>query len=236
MHCGKQIPRSSLTGMTATATVHRLAASSITRRLRRLGGSVAGAVLVTFSLAVPGAARESVDPSTLNPAPPASFNATCFRDGSHISCSLAFSDPDILDEPSGIVCDGTELLVSQSRSVVGKRLYDADGNLLQRHFREYLDGTFTNPNTGRIALWTQHDTVVHNLEVPGDVATGTTKVSGLGARVWLAGGGAILTDAGTTLINSATDEVVRLSAHHPFDDYFRLGDAAALAPLCAALG
>jgi hypothetical protein len=162
-------------------------------------------------------------------------SVTCFRDGSHISCNLAFSDPDILEEPSGLVCDGTKLLFSQSRSVVGKRLYDVDGNLLQRHFRESLSGTFTNPATGLVALWTQHDTVIHSLEVPGDVGTGTLKSSGLGTRVWLAGGGTLLTDAGLT-VNSATDEVVRLSAHHPFDDYFRLGDASALAPLCAALG
>lgn len=194
-----------------------------------------GALLVILSLAAPAAAKESVDPGTLNPPPPESFNASCFRTGSHISCSLAFSDPDVIDEPSGIVCDGTELLVAQSRSVVGKRLYDADGSLLQRHFREYLDGTFTNPDTGLAALWSQHDTVVHNLGTPGDVASGTTAISGLGTRAWLPGGGTILTDAGTTLIDSATDEPVKLSAHHPFDEYFRLGDESALAPLCAAL-
>ena len=134
------------------------------------------------------------------------------------------------------MCDGTELLVTQHRSVVGKRVYDAGGNLLQRHFREFFDGTFTNPDTGLVALWTQHDTVVHNLRIPGDLASGTTMISGLGTRVWVPSGGTVLTDAGTALIASATDEVVTLSAHHPFDDYFRLGDASALAPLCAAVG
>ncbi len=205
------------------------------RGFLRLSAAVAGALLISLSLAAPGAAQESVDPSTLNPAPPESFNATCFRAGGHISCNLAFSDPDIINEPSGIVCDGTELLVTQHRSVVGKRLYDAEGNLLQRHYREYFDGTFTNPDTGLVALWTQHDTVVHNLGVPGDIASGTTMASGLGTRAWLPGGRTILTDAGTILIDSATDEVIKVSAHHPFDDYFRLGDASALAPLCAAL-
>ena len=77
-----------------------------------------------------------MDPSTLNPAPPAEFSPVCFRDGSHITCDIAFSEPDVVDAPSGIVCGGTELLISLSRSVVGKRTYDADGNLLQRHFRE----------------------------------------------------------------------------------------------------
>ena len=115
------------------------------RRCRRLILALTGALLLTTSLATSASARTPVDPSTLNPPPPASFNAVCYRDGSHISCDLAFSDPDMVDQPSGIVCNGTELLVSQSRSVVGKRTYDAAGNLLQRHFRESLTGTYTDP-------------------------------------------------------------------------------------------
>lgn len=80
------------------------------------------------------------------------------------------------------MCDGSELLISQTRSVVGKRLYDADGNLLQRHFRESLNGTFTNPDTALVALWAQHDTVIHDLAVPGDITTGTEHVTGLDTR------------------------------------------------------
>ena len=202
--------------------------SMVVRRFSRLILVVMGGLVLTVALAAPASARTPVDPSTLNPAPPDSFNAVCFLDGSHITCDLAFSDPDVVDAPSGIVCGGTELLFSQSRSVVGKRTYDADGNLLQRHFRESLDGTFRNPDTGLVALWTQHDTVIHNLAVPGDLATGTEAVSGVLTRVWLPDGGTILTDAGRLVQNDATGELVKLSAHHPFV----LGD---LAPLCAAL-
>lgn len=32
------------------------------------------------------------------------------------------------------------------------------------------------------ALWTQHDTVLHNLALPGDTATGSEHVSGLITR------------------------------------------------------
>src|SRR5262245_61734372 len=114
--------------------------------LRRLSAGVVLALVVLLLLAPgsAGAGRQPIDPSTLNPPVPAEFNATCFPEGSHISCSLAFSDPDVIDEPTGILCDGNELLFSQSRSVVGTRLYDAAGNLLRRHFRESFDGTFTN--------------------------------------------------------------------------------------------
>jgi hypothetical protein len=203
--------------------------STITKAIAAAVG--VGAVL----LGSPAVARDTVDPSTLTPAPPDFFNATCLRDGGHITCTLAFQDPDVVNEPSGIVCGSTELLFSQTRSVVGKRFYNADGALLQRHFREYLGGTFTNPDTGRSATWTQHDTVLHDLAVPGDLATGTTKISGLMTRVSGVPGGTVLTDSGHTIIDPATDEVASASAHHPFDSYFRLGDTTALAPLCNAL-
>ena len=205
--------------------------SMTVRRFSRLILAVTGGLVLAVALATPASARTPVDPSTLNPAPPASFNAVCYREGNHISCDLAFTDPDVVNDPSGIICDGTELLASFSRSVVGKRTYDADGNLLQRHFRESLDGTFRNPDTGRVALWTQHDTVISNLAVPGDQATGTESSSGLLTRVWLPGGGTILTDAGRLLFDAATGELVKVSGHHPLV----LGDPSALAALCAAL-
>lgn len=208
----------------------------LTSQLARLGAVVSAAALVTLSITSPGAAaRETVDPTTLNPAPPDFFGASCFREGGHISCTLAFTDPEIVDEPSGFVCGATELTYSQSRSVVGKRLYDAGGDLLQRHFREQFDGTLTNPVSGRSAVWTQHDTVLHNLSTPGDVGSGTIQFSGLGFKVSVPGRGTVLTDAGTTLVDAATDEVVRVSGHHPLDDYFRLGDASAISAICDAV-
>jgi len=108
---------------------------------------VVGACVMAGASAGVASARESVDPSTLNPPPPDLFNAVCLTQGSQIVCDLAFSDPPVSDEPSGIVCDGTELLVSQTRDVVGKRFYDASGDLLRRHFREDFTGSFTNPET-----------------------------------------------------------------------------------------
>jgi hypothetical protein len=54
------------------------------------------------------------------------------------------------------------------------------------------------------------------------------------ALVWLPEGGTLV-DAGTIVRDVGTDEVLHISGQHPFDDYLRLGDAAALDPLCAAL-
>ena len=205
--------------------------SMTVRRFSRLILAVTGGLVLTVALATPASARTPVDPSTLNPAPEPRFNAVCYLDGNHITCDLAFSDPDVVDAPSGLVCDGTELLDSHTRSVVGKRFYDADGNLLQRHFRESWDGTFRNPDTGKIVLWSQDDTDIQNLAVPGDAATGTEKVSGLTFRVWLPDGGTIVTDAGSFVVDVAADEIVKASAKHPAV----FGDPAVLAALCAAL-
>lgn len=204
------------------------------RPVRRLA-RIVGSVIAVLALAGPVAAKSPVDPNTLNPPPPDFFNATCEQTGGHILCNLAFSDPDIVDEPSGIVCGSTELLFSQQRSVIGKRFYDADGNLTRRHFREFFDGTFNNPDTGRVATWTQHDTIVDDLTVPGDLSTGITHLSGLFTRVTGPNGGTVLSDAGMFLVDAGTGETLHQSANHPFDDYFAKGEAAALAPLCNAL-
>ena len=196
---------------------------------------LASAIVILVLAAAPAAARDSVDPSKLNPAPPVGFNAVCASSGQQIICTLAFSDPDIVDEPSGIVCGGVELLFSQTRSVVGKRFYDADGNLTQRHFREAFTGRFVNPTSGAVADWIQHDTVIQNLAIPGDLATGTTKVTGLFTRVTSSGGRTVMTATGTFLTDASTGDTIRSAGKHPFDDYFSGSDQNALAALCNAL-
>ena len=205
------------------------------RNLHRAAAAAALGLLGVIIWATPVAAREPVDPGSLNPAPPASFGATCERLGNQIVCKLAFSDPPFADEPSGIVCGSTELLVSQTRDVVGKRFYDANGDLLQRHFREDLRGTLTNPATGKSVDWVARNTLIHNLATPGDIASGTTKVTGQQARVFVAGGGTILLDAGRIVVDEATGEILGSSGPHHFDDYFVRGDADALRAVCDAI-
>ncbi len=206
------------------------------QHLSRLARVTVGAALAALALASPAAARTPVDPNTLNPAPPDFFNAQCERTGNQIICTLHFDTvDDVFDEPSGIICGSTELLFSQQRAVVGKRYYDADGNLLVRHFIETFTGDFTNPDTGKVATWTQHDTVIHRLATPGDVATGTTSVSGQVAHVRGPDGRTILIGAGRMLIDESTGEIISSHGPHPFDDYYARGDSHALDALCAAL-
>ena len=202
---------------------------------RGAASTFALAIGAALAIAGPVVAKETIDPNTLNPPPPDFFNAVCNRTGSQIICTLAFSDPTITDEPSGVICDGTELRVTQDRSVVGKRYYDADGNLLVRHFREAFSGSFKNPDTGNVATFVAHDTVIHRLGTPGEIASGFTSISGQSARITAPGGGTVLVDAGRVVIDESSGEIVSSHGPHHFDDYFAHGDASALQPLCDAL-
>jgi len=201
----------------------------------RAAWTTASAVALLLILVVPVAAREAVDPTSLNPPPPSQFNPVCETIGRGVLCTIEFSDPVVANEPAGIVCGSVELHISLTRSIVGKRFYDADGNLTQRHFRESYTGTFSNPETGNVAEWVQHDTIINNLGIPGDPSTGTTQISGQFVRVWIDGGGTILTGAGTFLFNEATGELLRDGGKHPIDDYFTGVGPDALEPLCEAL-
>ena len=192
------------------------------------------AIVAVLAFAGPVGAREPVDPASLNPPPPDFFNAGCFAGGGGTVCTLEFADPPFEDEPSGLICDGVELLDSGARTVVGKRFYDRDGNLVQRHFRETLDGTFENPDTGRRVLYHAHDTVKHDLDVPGDLATGSTRITGLYVRIWTPGGGTVMSDTGTYVEDAGTFDLPFASGHHPFLDYG--SDPSAIDPLCEALG
>lgn len=203
---------------------------------RRLAQILVLISLCVLAAAPPVAGRTLVDPNTLNPAPPDFFNATCYTQGRGITCDLAFSDPPIVDEPGGIACGGTELRYSQERSVVGKRFYDANGDLLRRHFREDMAGSLYHPITGATLDFAQSNTILHDLGTPGIVASGVSRIVGLGFKVTEPGGRAVLVDAGWVAIDESVGEVVDWAGPHRLDDYFVRGDADALEAICDAMG
>jgi hypothetical protein len=200
-----------------------------------VGAIVAALLLLTVAVPAAVSARTPVDPATPIPPPPAEFNPICQRVGNQIICEVSFSDPPIVEEPSGVICGTTELLFSQTRSVVGKRFYSADGFLLRRHFHDKVDGAWTNPLTGESVLLAGGFAYLHDLGVPGDVSSGTTQITG-SVRIYSAGGTILHGDAGRLVIDESTGTVIAESGQHPFEDYFARGDLTALQPLCAALG
>jgi hypothetical protein len=203
----------------------------------RASRGLAAALLLLLGLTsgVPAASASTpVDPQTLTPPPPPEFNPVCRAVGGGTICDLAFTEEPIVGEPSGIVCGGTELLVSQTRSVVGKRYYDRAGLLVRRHFHEDITGSFFNPDTGRTAQFVLGATNLHDLVVPGDVASGATQ-SSVNMRIYLPEGGTVLHDVGHTVFDEATGTILAQHGQHPFDDYFVRGDTAAFDALCEAL-
>ena len=182
------------------------------------------ALALTFAL-MPQAiafAGQFVDPATLNPPPSSQSNPVCEAVGSGTICHLAFTDPPAMAEPTGIFCDSGagsfEILDSWTRSVEGRRYYDWDGNLTQRHFREVIEGTFLNPLINTAVPYIQSDTIIHNLAIPGNLDTGLTTSAGA-LRFRRMDGGIVLIDAGRSVI-AADGSILMEAGQHPFDEYF----------------
>jgi len=178
----------------------------------------------------------SVDPSTLIPPPPPEFNPVCEKSGFGTLCTVNFSDPPFAGD-SGLACGSGantfEVFQFSTRSVQGRRYYDQNRNLLKRHFREYLAGTYSNPLNHKAVAFSGSIMHVHDLTIPG-----TTRAE---PRGFLAELGSICRMAGTVLIDAGratiTEDGTILSeaGQHPFDEYFVFGDTTALQPLCDAL-
>jgi len=206
---------------------------------RRFTHLLVASFIALFAVMAPQSAlaSQTVDPSTLNPPPPPQFNPVCKAVGFGTICTIDFVETQG-PEASGIICgsgpNSFESVISDTRTVSGQRFYDQDGNLTQRHFREVFVGTLTNPLTGASLDFTQADTILHNLAVPGDVNTGTEAITG-SARFSLPQGGVILVDAGRTVIDVSDGTLLFEAGQHPFEDYFGSGDISALQPICDAL-
>ena len=94
--------------------------------------------------------------------------------------------------------------------------------------------TITNPSSGITLDWVAHNTIIHDLAVPGDIASGHTTITGQQMRIFGANG-TVLGDVGHLVVDEATGELLKSSGKHAFDDYFINGNTAALAPLCDAI-
>ena len=182
-------------------------------------------------------ASQIVDPSTLNPPPPPQFNPVCKAVGFGTLCTIEFMEtegPDATDIICGTGPNSFAVVISDTRIVTGRRYYDQNGDLTQRHFREVFVGTLTNPFTGASLDFVQSDTVLHNLAVSGDTSTGTEAITG-STRFSLPQGGVVLVDAGRTVLDASDGTILFEAGQHHFDDYFVYGDTSALQPICDAL-
>ena len=114
--------------------------------------------------------------------------------------------------------------------------FDTDGNLVRRVFHDhYTFGQFSNPLSGAVVPYTQTDTRIDVLAVPGDLNS-ATETTTWGSVFHLPGAGApVFWNSGRT---------VQFPIFGPLEfsagrlDFFQLsdGDHTVLGPLCAALG
>ena len=194
-------------------------------------------IMAMIALAAPSlvAARETVDLSTLNPVPPDFY--TCYANGSGTICRerTTFSYE---SEDTGIVCGSgaTAFTIYDSGSAheIGTRFYDRDGNLTRRVLHHnWFSSQFSNPLTGAVVPYTQHQKITNALAVPGDFSSATETIVGEiifkpkhGAPVALVVGRVVIGADGTLEFMAGQDT---------FMAYFVDGDTSVLEPLCRAL-
>ena len=183
-----------------------------------------GGMLALAAVSPAVAARPSAQ--DLNPAPPDFY--TCNPVGADTICRAHTVDP-YSGEATGIVCGSgagsVEILDNGIRDIEATRWYDGDGNLVRR-LRMFLfrDAYLSNPATGRVLPYSQHNADDDVLGVPGDLASATLSSSGH-LSITAPGLGGVLKDTGHIVVSPEGDVL----AHSGVS----LLDADAL---CAALG
>ena len=206
---------------------------------RRFTHLLVTSFIALFAVVTPRSvsASQIVDPATLNPPIPPQFNPECKAAGFGTLCTVDFVEthaPETTDLICGSGADSFAVVGSDTRTVTGRRYYDENGDLTQRHFRQVLVGTFTNPLTGVSLDYAESTTIIHDLSVPGDLSTGTEAFTGT-VRLSVPQGGTVLIDAGRVVIDESDGIILFEAGQHHFDAYFAYGDTSALQPICDAL-
>jgi hypothetical protein len=172
------------------------------RSLRLRGAAATLALIALAAFPLGATARTTVDPSTLTPTPNPAGNPVCGWTGSQIQC-LADRSFTVTDADTGISCAGGELLETSQRHIHRHYYYNADRLLTSTITQEWVDGILYVKETGQLVRWTDTDTGIQSLSVPGDNSTGVGINSGANLHFYPASGGSVLI-AGRTIENFDT--------------------------------
>jgi hypothetical protein len=187
------------------------------------------------TLSIPGVASAAPTPMPLNPVPPDSY--ICQVTGAGTTCKSHTLEP-YSAEGTGIICGSgataVELLDNGTQDVDATRWYDRDGNLTRRIRTLLFRGSFlSDPATGKTIGYSQHNTDVDDLAVPGDFASSTFTGHGH-LNITVPGAGAVIVDAGRQVFDPAGN--LEFSAGPTdLDSYFN-GLTSVVGQLCAYLG
>jgi len=172
----------------------------------------------------------SIPVPQLNPEPPDSY--ACTPQGRSTVC---LSDTSQLIAPTsiGAVC-GDLVDPESTRRTKATRLYNANGDLVQRTQETFVAGTLLcNPATGAVVRYRQHEIDTDVLAVPGNLSTATRHsveslvASGPGHRDVLVNR--------VRAVYGADGRVPSRTGRRDFDAYFA-GDPAVVAKVRAAIG
>jgi hypothetical protein len=206
-------------------------------RFRFLVHTVIVAVLgALFLVSAPAAhAGEPVDPSTLNPPPPAFED--CRTAGNGIICQGSTNLTPYGPDWTPLVCgtgptafniyDASDGPLRQ----VATRHYDENRNLVTREVHFETFGQVSNPLAGTTVRYHAADLTKDVVATPGDLST--TTESQIGSMIFtLPHQGAVAVNAGRVTYDF-NGNLEFASAKNPYA--FNLGDMSALGGLCAAL-
>jgi hypothetical protein len=199
--------------------------------------ALAGA-LVAAALFAGGAAAGHPTSQALNPAPPPDY--TCSSNGSGTICRAANLDVPYGPSDNDIWCgSGANAFDTFDQGFVSERKtrwYDAAGNMTKREIRQGWDSYWSNPLSGKIVPYTQHNIETDVLAVPGDITSSTETTTG--ENIYRDGSGTgkpILFSTGRTVWNFDQSELISTTPHNPFVDAFVYGDFSVFDGICAAL-
>jgi hypothetical protein len=201
-------------------------------RFRVIAGLISGPAIIASALVASTPASAS---PVLTPPPPAFM--TCKTVGNGFICEGTLNSS-YAGYDTGIGCgSGEGAFDVMDQGTVNQHFiyrYNTDGNQTELFFTYQASGQYSNPLTGAVIPYIQHQNVTDVPAVPGDWSIYTDTVTGQN-NFTVPGMGAVALNAGKFVFHSA-DGSVEFSGPQQFDDYYFNGNTAAVAELCTALG
>jgi len=173
----------------------------------------------------------------LTPPPPPGY--TCMATGSGTICrandTFSYGPVD-----TGLTCgSGAGAFDIFDTGVVTEaktRFYNQNGDLTKRVIdTRYSFGQWSNPLTGAVVSYTQHNVQTDVLAVPGDFTTSIETITG--ENIYKAGTGApVFIATGRQVFNFDMSELSFSAGRNDFISAFFQGDTTVFDAVCAALG
>jgi hypothetical protein len=180
---------------------------------------------------------------TLNPPPPPWQTCKAVGDGTICEGTNveSYGPIDTAAEGAPLVCgsgaNAFDIFDAATDDYSVWKKFDTDGNLVRRVFHDhYTFGEFSNPLSGAVVPYTQTDTRIDVLAVPGDLSSATETTTWEGLAHLPGAGAPVVWNSGRTVQFPIFGPTEFRAGRLDFFLLFSDGDTSVLDPLCAALG